>query len=328
MRKLKLIKVALLGCLLLCLNATVSAQSGTAGAFLRVGVGARAKAMGDAYTALATGVEATYYNPASLPHLEKKELNLSIRRLSLDRSFTFVGLAVPIEPKVNGESGTTIKGGFSLAWLRAGVGDIDGRNSDGRQIGDISNSENAFLFSFALHPTEMLSLGLSVKVLYNRFTDIGGENLSANGVGFDIGALVQPTNWLSLGLVLKDFNSKYRWSTGDIYGEDGSDTIDKLPRVLRIGAAVRVPRFEDVILTADFEQFYNGTHFKNRLGDRIHIGAEGVVFENVLIRGGYDDGSLTAGGGYRFGKFQLNYAFRSPGTKPEGEHVFTWVFQF
>jgi len=319
------------GCLILIsLNSVLWAQSGTAGAFLRVGVGARAKAMGGAYTALATGVEASYYNPAALPLLEKRELNLSIRRLSLDRSFTFVGLAVPIEPKVGDESNSTIKGGFSLAWLRAGVSNIDGRNSDGSPIGDISNSENAFIFSFALNPTEMLSVGLSVKVLYNRFTDIGGDNLSANGVGFDLGALLTPRDWLSIGVVLKDFNSKYRWSTGEIYGEDASQTtVNQLPRVLRIGAAVKVPRFEHVKLTADFEQFYNETHFSNRLGDRIHLGVEGLVLENVVVRGGYDDGSVTAGGGYLFGdKFQLNYAFRSPGNRPEGEHVFTWIFQF
>jgi hypothetical protein len=32
------------------------AQGGTVGAFLRLGIGARAKAMGDAYTALARGI--------------------------------------------------------------------------------------------------------------------------------------------------------------------------------------------------------------------------------------------------------------------------------
>lgn len=317
-------------CLILLSFGSLSAQSGTAGAFLRVGVGARAKAMGDAYTALATGVEASYYNPAALPYLEKKELNVSIRRLSLDRSFTFVGLAMPIEPKVGDEASSTIKGGFSLAWLRAGVGNIDGRNSDGNAIGDISNSEHAFMFSFSLNPIDVLSVGLSVKVLYNRFTDIDGDNLSANGVGFDLGAFLTPRDWLSFGVILKDFNSKYRWNTGEIYGEEASQTtVNQLPRVLRIGAAIRVPRFEYITLSADFEQFYNETHFSNRLGDRIHLGVEGIVLEKVAVRGGYDDGAVTAGGGYVFGnKFQLNYAFRSPGNRPEGEHVFTWIFQF
>jgi hypothetical protein len=57
------------------------------------------------------------------------------------------------------------------------------------------------------------------------------------------------------------------------------------------------------------------------------------VFEQgFVLRGGYDNESLTAGAGYIFGLFgkrsQLNYAYSSAGNRPEEEHIFTWVFQF
>src|SRR5262245_7089942 len=39
---------------------------GSAGAFMRLGIGARAGSLGDAYVAAATGPEAIYWNPAAL----------------------------------------------------------------------------------------------------------------------------------------------------------------------------------------------------------------------------------------------------------------------
>jgi len=42
--------------------------------FLKLGVSARGAAMGDAYLAIANGAEATYYNPAALPWLERTDV--------------------------------------------------------------------------------------------------------------------------------------------------------------------------------------------------------------------------------------------------------------
>jgi len=315
------------------LTNSLQAQLGAAGSFLRLGIGARAKAMGDAYTGLARGIEASYYNPAGLPFLDKKEVVASYRFLALDRQFTYLGFGVPIRPKVAGGE-QTINGGLALTWIHAGVSNIDGRNSDGGHSNDLSNSENAFMLSFGLRPSPKLALGLSVKVILNRFPNVGtsGETVSANGVGFDLGALFTPNDWLSLGVVVRDINSKYRWNTQDIYGENGSETIDKIPKSLRTAVAIKVPRMKGVTLAVDFEQFFKSRLFKDRIDERVHIGVQGVVRQNIVLRGGFDDGSLTAGGGYQFEFFgktgQLNYAFSAPGNRPEEEHVFTWVFQF
>ncbi|RMF68849.1 MAG: hypothetical protein D6743_02805 [Calditrichaeota bacterium] len=313
----------------------LSAQAGRAGAFLRRGVGARAKAMGDAYTALATGIEATFYNPAALPLLGHKELILSYRALSLDRQFSFVGFGMPIQPKVKGKTRKrTINGGFSLSWIRAAVNDIDARDTDGQHLDNLSNSENAFIFSFALNPAPRVSVGLSVKVLLNRFPDVGlnGATISATGVGFDLGVLLVPTEWLRVGLVVKDINSQYRWNTQDLFGENGSEIINKFPRAFRAGVAVKPTQLRGLTVAVDFEQFYDSRLFQDSLDERFHLGVEGVVQKDLFVRGGLDDGSLTAGGGYRFSllgkKSQLNYSFVSAGNRPEEEHVFTWIFEF
>lgn len=309
-------------------------QYGKAGSFLRTGLGARAKALGDSYTGAANGLESAYYNPAGLPFLEKKELFVSYRFLTLDRQFTVLGFGMPIQPKVDGGNDKPLNGGVALAWIRAGVSNIDGRNTDGFQTDDLSNSENAFVFSFALKPAEKLSVGLVVKVLWNRFPGIvdGGGTISANGVGFDFGALYRPASWISVGLVAKDFNSKYRWNTEDLYGEDGSETTDSFPRLLRLGTGIRPPQLKNTLIVADLEHIFDTKLFNDRLDTRYHFGIEKTIAEVFALRGGLDDGALTAGLGYIFRladrPLLLNYAFTTGGDRPEDEHVLTWVLQF
>ena len=64
-----------------------------AGAFMRMGLGARANAMGNAYTGVAEGTVAAYYNPAGIPFLETRQVMLSYRFLSLDRNFNYIGFS-------------------------------------------------------------------------------------------------------------------------------------------------------------------------------------------------------------------------------------------
>ncbi len=317
----------------MCLSSFAQAQGGRAGAFLRLGLGARAKAMGDAYSAQARGVESTYYNPAGLPLLQSKQVLASYRFLALDRQFTYIGFAMPIKPKA-GKGQKPFNGGLSLSWLRAGVSDIDGRNSDGQHFDDLSNSENAFMFAFALNPTPRFSFGLTVKVLWNRFPNLGIENetISASGVGFDFGVLFLPTDWATVGVVVKEINSKYRWNTQDLFDEDGSETINDFPKIARYGVAITPPQLKNVTFSVDYEQIYKEKLLASKIDDRIHIGVETVVLQEFLLAAGFDDGSITAGAGYNFSvagkKSRLNYAFTAPGDRPEEEHIFSWVFEF
>ncbi len=321
--------------LLVCVNSTAFSQAGRAGAFLRLGVGARAKAMGSAFTGLAQGVESSYYNPAGLPFLENKQLQLSYRALSLDRQFNYIGFGLPIRPKVAGGSGEkTLNGGFALSWIHAGISDIDGRNSDGQHSQTLSNSENAFNFAFGLHPTQKLAIGLTVKVVLNRFPDLGIEDktVSANGVGFDFGLLYFAAEGVTFGVTFKDINAKYRWNSQDIFDEDGSETIDEFPKIGRYGAAIDVPQIDNLLVLFDYEQIYKESLFKDRVDDRFHFGVQYGVRENIKLLGGFDDGSVTAGAGYQFPIFgksgQLYYAYVASGDKPEEEHVFTWAIEF
>ncbi len=297
-----------------------------AGAFLRMGLGARANAMGGAYTGVAAGAEAAYYNPAGIPFLEARHLNLSYSFLSLDRNFNYIGFATGIRPKMaEGETEKVINGGLALSWIHAGVDNIDGRDFAGNHYQNFSNSENAFAFSFAVMPAKFFSVGFTAQVLYNRFPEMGEENatISDAGLGLDLGVLAKPLPYLSVGLTIKNINAKYNWKTDKLWEKD-INKIDRFPKIIRGGIALRYP-FPWLLLAVDVEN-------SDLYGTKYFVGTEALVIEKCMLRGGLNNGSLTLGGGYEFKLLsrinQIQYAFVTKKYDADSEHIFSWIFVF
>ena len=300
-------------------------DGGYAGAFLRMGLGAEAMAMGGAYTAIPAGAYALYYNPAGLPLMSHREVRLSYDFLSLDRRFSFIGYAQALHPKVSDEEKGKLDGGFALGWINAGVDNIDGRDLDGKSIGTLSNSENAFYFAFALRPHRIVSLGLSAKVLYNRIPGVTSENgaISATGFGLDFGVMISPFPQLNAAVVLKDLKSKYTWNTEKLW-ERATTTVDRFPQVVRGGLAYRLP-MEWLTVSADLET-------SDKQDPRYHVGIEALKNGRVAGRLGLDNGEPTFGIGFTLGIWgkttSIDYAYVSESDGPRADHVFSWTFHF
>ena len=325
MNKLKLIFFS--GIFLLTTTIAVYANDGIlAGSFLRMGLGARANAMGNAYTGVAEGAVAAYYNPAGIPFLETRQVMLSYRFLSLDRNFNYIGFATGIRPKAEDDESTEIalNGGLALSWIHAGVDNIDGRDFAGNHYQNFSNGEHAFSLSFAVMPIQnVLSIGLTGRVLYNRFPNMGDNDatISDTGLGVDIGILFKPMSYLSVGFVIKDINARYNWKTDKLWEKD-IDKIDRFPKTFRGGVALRYP-YPWLLLALDIE--------KNEEQDlKYFVGTEALLMDKFAVRAGLNNGSLTLGGGYLFELFkrpvQVQYAFVTKKYDVASEHIFSWVF--
>jgi len=78
--------------------ANAGSNAGMAGAFLRMGLGARALALGDVGVAIPGDGYGLYYNPATLPYLKERALLTTYTYLALDRHLNFVGFALPLHP--------------------------------------------------------------------------------------------------------------------------------------------------------------------------------------------------------------------------------------
>lgn len=300
-------------------------QGGYAGAFLRAGVAARSEAMGRAYVAMVEGNESAYYNPGSAAWFDHRELTVSYRALALDRTFAYLGFGVPIRPGMNARGQQAMNGGISLAWIHAGVDEIDARDFDGQKLEPLSAAEDALSLSFALQPHPKLGIGLTSRVIFNRLPGVkqDGGGISASSFGFDFGALLRPVAGIQLGAAMSNVNLKYTWKTEGVY-DRGTSIVQRFPRGVRAGIAVS--RFVPwLTLAADVEkrQFRDGT---------LHLGAVASLREIGKLRAGLNDGQPTFGAGYRFGilgrKSELHYAFATHADNLDSDHVFGWAFIF
>jgi len=273
-----------------------------------MGIGARALGMGGAYVSLAQGAPAIYWNPAAISHNREREVAFSYSALSLDRRHAYAGLVVPVEPAA----------GLGLAWVHAGVDDIQGRDYNGQPTGELTSSENAFCLAFSVKMHPLLNVGLTMKYLYYKLTEI-----SATGFGFDMGLLSSPIPNLTLGLLVQDLNSKYTWDTEKVW-EQGSTTYDEFPSNFRLGASYRLFQ-QKVTLAADVEK-------NQEQSARAHLGAEASIDPSLMVRVGLDHGTLVVGGSLikpiSARTFHLDYALLTDSVTEETSHIFTWHFQF
>ncbi len=296
-------------------------RGGFAGSFLRMGLGARAKGMGGGSVALAKDATITYYNPAGLVFLENHWFTVSLNSMALDRRLMYIGYAQSIQSKQRG----LIKGGFSIGWLSASVDHIDGRDYNGRDIGQFSNGEHCIFFSFALNPMSNFSVGVSGKFLHNRFPGMTdqGDAVSAMGFGFDIGFMFRPFKNMTIGFTGKDLGSKYTWDTQDLW-ERGTLTVNSFPPISCIGAVLRL--FSDRLIVAiDLKkvEYYPYSYT---------VGTEMEIYQDIFLRSGLQDGKLAAGAGCRLSLFSkgiyMDYAFVPDSVAPRGNHIFSWSFVF
>ena len=291
-----------------------SENGGYAGSFLRMGLGARAISMGNTGVAHPTNAYSTFYNPASFGLIEDHLVGLSYSFLSLDRRFEFVSFSMKVPPEA----------GFSIGWIESGVGDLKSYNSIGEITGDINQTTNAVYFSFGRKFGDKLSIGVSLKILFEFINDGTDEfDYSSNGVGFDIGILYKINDDLILGGQVKDINSKFKANTDKIF-ERGGTTIDKFPVSSIIGAFYHTP-LQWLRAAYDFE-------WSNKGLKKHHLGLEAVHGKNLALRIGLNGDNIVFGGGLDFMIFKtvsyLDYAF-VPSIIDEGSsHVFSWQILF
>ena len=297
-----------------------------AGSFLRMGLGARALGMGGAFTGIAEGPTAAYYNPGGMPFLQEPQIMASYRFLSLDRKYNYIGFARNIKPKVDPDSDEKpLNGGLALSWIYAGVDNIDGRNSSGKHIGDFSNSENAFALSFGISPIDIIGIGLTAKVLYNRIPKMGRDDSAVSDLtlGMDFGLLIKPVPFVSLGFMVKDLNAKYSWKTDKLHEKD-IEKIDRFPRTFRGGIAVYWEK-RKTLFAFDLEK-------NNQQDSRYFVGIEMQPMSGVVLRTGLNNGNFAGGAGYQFNLFnriaQIQYAIVTKDYDVASEHVFSWIFEF
>jgi hypothetical protein len=298
---------------LLSLLVALSLQAGgadafaqAAGAFARMGFGARGIAMSNALVADAFGHASPYYNPALAPFITRQNLEASAAFLTLDRELQFLQLSTPLRPRA----------GIAAGLIHAGVSGIDGRDDSGYHTGEYATDEFAFFLAFGVRAGRRVTAGLGLQLFQaDYFEDLG----AARSIGLDVGLSVQASEALRLGLAVDDLLASYGWDTSDLYGSAGRSTTDRFPARLRLGAAFRLPG-RPMLLTAEYESRFTPAEVRRRdvevVGDRpqedfftsedllfhdstLRLGAEYQPVEAFAVRAGVDRLGTGALGGAR-----------------------------
>ena len=329
---MKLSKKILLIVFLLSLKVLLYAQpkfvdiNSAPGAFSRMGFGPRGMAMGNSISAVTEGNLVAYYNPASSVFQNGNEFSTSYTFLSLDRSLNFLNFTRRFDFYSSKDTSENRKpastAGLSVGIINSGVRNIDGRDDDGYSTGNLSTSENQFFLAVAIKFSGKFAIGLSTKYYYYKLY----QDVTANSLGFDLGAIYILNDRWSFSLVVSDLNSEYKWDSTPVYDEDGTTTENKFPTTEKIGVCYKIPEF-NLLTTAEFVNDNFGTKM-------IRFGIEYAIFEQFLLRGGIDNWFVndpdqpiypSLGFAYSkdigFMKIGVEYAFVIEQYSPSDRHV-------
>lgn len=290
---------ALLGVILLVVGAAASldvreARGQAAGAFARMGFGARGMAMSNALVADAFADGAPYYNPALSPFATGQSLEATAALLSLDRELQFLQFSTPLEPNA----------GIAAGLIHAGVSKIDGRDNSGYHTRDYSTDEFAFFLAFGTHLTGRLTAGVGLQLFRADYFD---ELEPVHSIGIDLGLTYQMTEDLRLGFAVDELLARYSWDTSDLYGSAGSTTSDRFPIRLRLGGAYRLMdgraqvtgeyesriassehRVRSVEIVGDVPSEVVNSEVSTMYDGRLRVGLEYRPTNVFAIRGGVD----------------------------------------
>lgn len=264
---------------------TLFAQAGGAAAYLKMGLGAKAIGMGEAYVGVAEDGISAHWNPAGLSQLERPEASAMHADLNLDRKYEFLNYAAPHNDKIT----------WAVSWIHSSIDGIERRagNNDvgylpGQLMGYFDDKENSFAASMAWKSTEKFSVGTSLKYLKHDLY----QN-SADGMGLDIGFLYKQNEDFSVGLAVKEIGGSLKWDTA-------SSRKDDVPLNTTLGFMYRpIPK---VRMAFDINKIED-------LDTKVNFGVEGKLSQNVCLRAGVHDGDLTAGLGFDMNDWSMDYAF-------------------
>jgi hypothetical protein len=283
-------------------------NSGTAGySFLNIPVGARASAMGQAFTSVPNDIQGITYNPACLATMVASQA--TFQQLNYVEDVTQQELAF-------GHAGREQEFSWGAVANYLRVGGIDrtaatlSPSGDGfTEQGEFSTYDLMTEVSLAGQLMEGLSIGTSLKFLRESLADA-----SSDAGALDLGVFYQG-------------NEERTWNVGAALQNAGfagkfADAAVKLPLTFRVGLSGQP--FAQWLLAADYVQRVD-------TNGAFDVGAEVTPMKYLSLRIGYsyplirpDLGGLaefSAGVGLRVGSTSLDYAFVPLGDLGLTHHV-------
>ena len=306
-------------------SATITKTGTTAAQFLKIGVDARASAMGNAFTAMKGDLSSMYWNPAGLTSIGRMETMFMNSSWLAGIQFTHAAFAINLNA-----AGVI---GFSLTSLSVPedmVRTVERPNGTGEYFdaGDL-----AMNFTYARKLTDQFSIGGNIKYIRQNIW-----HASASSVAADLGALfVTPFNGIRLGASLSNYGSEMQMTGrdqkfsidpdpnngGNVEFVNAMYETDKfpLPLLFRVGLSGEIIESEKMRLSFAVDALHPNDNV-----EWVNAGLEYAVAETFFLRSGVttlfredSEEGLTFGGGvhYRIGgsttQIKLDYSYSAFG---------------
>jgi hypothetical protein len=272
-----------------------------------IGVGARALGMGKAYVAMAEDGDTVFMNPAGLGRVATPKLSSMYSSLMGDVSYMVIGGAYPYGEKAS----------IGAGYIGASVAEIPLTDATGTSLGNGRWGNNVMFLSYGTYLSQF-GLKLDRDVLVGgslKYFSVGGDGTgvsSAAGSGFDadLAALIPVNEAIIVGvnaqnIIPSSLGAKITKSSGQ---------ADGIPATIKLGTKVNVLGPEGTALygnnarklyaLADYDYFPNSS----RNGEA-HLGAEFWPVNNLALRVGSDNSTLTAGVGVKVSGVSFDYAY-------------------
>jgi hypothetical protein len=301
---------------------------GTAGAqFLKLGMGARYTAMGEASVASVNDGYALYWNPAAMGGFSKSYLEFTNTSWINDVTLNYIAYVTPTKIGTIGVSATVLSSGDME------ITTVDQPDGTGRMF---SATSYALTAGYARQMTDFFSFGLNVKYVTERISEE-----RAGGVAFDFGTMLRPgyrnlrigMNISNLGPQLKfsgtELDFRYNPSPDNANNDKtkGQLSVDsyELPLVFRIGAAYDWQYSKNTRVTFAVEAHDPSDNYQQGA-----LGTEVAFFDKFFVRGGYkinyEEENFSFGAGLNLKVWQhtdlnVNYAWADFGRLSSVQRV-------
>ncbi len=275
-----------------------------AGEFLNLGVGVKAKSLGNAFVSIADDPTAIYWNSAGMQYSNNISFDIiHSEEYAGNLKYDAFALIYPFDNKTH----------LGLLLTRIGIsGNPFTKLSVPEDISSVyaykyvTYSDYAGYIAFSSKLSSKLSYGFCSKIIYK---DIG--NISASGLGLDIGLLFQASKKLRFGINIRDiFGTPIWWNNSNterinpnIFAGMSIDFI--LPILIK---PVTLSLQSDIFF--ENRDFTSQVHYKNTSAD-FHAGLKIDFSKFIKLYAGFDRKYPTTGLEISYKQFRLNYAFQS-----------------
>lgn len=287
---------------------------GTVGSdFLNLGAGAKAMAMGGAYTAVAEDASAAYWNPAGLVQINQMSATFMRATYLEDITYQYAAYAHRLSPYSV----------IGVSMLATDIGKIEQTDTMNNSLGSFTPRDQAYALTYSRAILELsdrdhdVAIGVSAKYVTSKIVDRG------YGYAVDLGLMTFNFTKIPyrLGFAVQNLGR----------GQKFDQNYDSLPLKIKVGGALSP--FRNFLLASDIvfpkqNKFYFclGTEVWAEPSDKSRISIRaGYNSQMSRIQGGLSGISFGAGVGLQY--FTVDYAY-----VPMGElgstHRFSLNFDF